>query len=93
MLTLVDSGRCIHFAEADFQFHAVIIHDKSVCLSGKGGGLKIHCRQLRAGSNPAADTLEQHLPLPEQVTASAGDRDQDSLTIAERGFDPRTFGL
>ena len=28
----------------------------SVCPSGQGGGLKIHCRQLRVGSNPTADT-------------------------------------
>ena len=27
----------------------------SVCPSGPGGGLKIHCRQLRVGSNPTAD--------------------------------------
>ena len=27
----------------------------SVCPSGQGGGLKIHCTQVRVGSNPTAD--------------------------------------
>ena len=31
------------------------LHHLSVCPSGQGGGLKIHCRQLRVGSNPTAD--------------------------------------
>jgi hypothetical protein len=29
------------------------------CPSGWGGGLKIHCRQLRVGSNPTADICSQ----------------------------------
>ena len=29
--------------------------NESVCPSGQGGGLKIHCRKLRVGSNPTAD--------------------------------------
>ena len=30
---------------------------KSVCPSGLGGGLKIHCTQVRMGPNPIADTV------------------------------------
>ena len=72
---------------------AVIGYTGQFARMVKGCGLKIHCRQLRAGSNPAADTMEQHLALLEHAAASRGDQDQPCLRIAERGFDPRTFGL
>ena len=35
--------------------------DMPVCPRGQGGGLKIHCRQLRVGSNPTADNVSLHL--------------------------------
>ena len=34
-------------------------YDLPVCPRGQGGGLKIHCRQLRVGSNPTAGTTKK----------------------------------
>jgi hypothetical protein len=39
--------------------HPHSCHAVSVCPSGWGGGLKIHCKQLRVGSNPTADICSQ----------------------------------
>ena len=36
--------------------NACSCRQQSVCPSGLGGGLKIHCTQVRMGSNPIADT-------------------------------------
>ena len=44
-------------------------HWESLCPSGQGGGLKIHCRQLRVGSNPTGDICLLPSRVPGRVLA------------------------